>query len=301
MLSIIVNFFNNRREAKNTLHSMTRKYQLRAEKVDYEVIAIDNGSTKPLSESDVAAFGPQFRYRFEETASRSPVGAVNRACREARGDHLLVVIDGAHILSPGVLQAAVSAFQLYPAAFVATVSFHLGPKVQNISVSEGYNQAVEDAMLAKRPWRHDGYELYELAGSFSDGSGGWFGCLFESGCFGMRKSDFLAMGGLEERFQSRGGGLVNLDFFQTALAREDLEYVMLLGEGTFHQVHGGVASNAPEQSHPWNEFHDEYMAIRGKPFERVRRQPVFFGRIPSAALEIARVSAAIGLEFWKKA
>lgn len=299
VLSVIVNFFNNRREARNTLHSLTRGYQLGAAAIDYEVIAIDNGSTSPLSADEVRSFGPQFHYRFEATRSVSPVGAINRACREAAGEQLLILIDGAHILSPGILRGATQAFSLHPAAFVATVAFHLGPKVQNLSIREGYSQAVEDALLARSRWREDGYELFNLTGSFADDSGGWFGCLFESGCFGLGKRDFLAMGGLDERFQSRGGGLVNLDVFRNAVSRPDLEYVVLLGEGTFHQVHGGVATNAPADAHPWADFHREYVAIRGMDYTRVLRRPVLLGAIPDPALGIAQVSARQGLEFWK--
>ena len=106
------------------------------------------------------------------------------------------------------------------------------------------------------------------------------------------------MGGFDERFQSRGGGLANLDFFQNALSIPSLQYVMLLGEGSFHQVHGGVASNAPWSNHPWNEFNAEYMHIRGKPFQRRARRPFFLGTLPQEALHWIRISATRGLEFW---
>jgi hypothetical protein len=300
VLSVIVNFFNNRREARNTLHSLTRGYQHGAGALAYEVIAIDNGSSSPLTDSEVSAYGPQFRYRFEPTQSVSPVAAINRACREAAGEHLLILIDGAHILSPGVLRGAAQVFALYPSAFVATVAFHLGPKLQNVSVREGYNQQVEDALLAGSRWREDGYELFRLTGSFADDGGGWFGCLFESGCFGLRKSDFFAMGGLDERFQSPGGGLVNLDIFRNAISQRDLEYIVLLGEGSFHQVHGGVATNAPPDAHPWGAFHEEYVRIRGTAFERVRRRPILIGAIPDVALPIASASARYGQQFWRE-
>ncbi len=222
MLSVIVNFYNNQREAKNTLYSLTRAYQENAQDIAYEVIALDNGSTLPLSESDVSAFGAEFRYTFVATKSVSPVAAINNACRGAAGDFVVVIIDGAHILSPGILELTHAASRLFAAPFVATVPFHLGPKTQNKSILEGYNQEIEDSLLSRARWRDDGYRLYEAAGAFSDGSMGWFGCLYESGCFGMRRTDYLSMGGFDERFQSRGGGLTNLDFFKRALSRPDL-------------------------------------------------------------------------------
>ena len=298
MLSIVVNFFNNRREAANTLYSLGRSYQQGIGDVPYEVIVIDHGSTSRLDESMVRSFGPEFRYRFVDTTAVSPVKAINDGCREAAGDRLLVMIDGAHIASPGILRHSLDAFTLFPAPFIATVPFHLGPGRQNVTIAQGYNAAVEEEYLAKSGWRSNGYRLYTIAGNFADGSDGWFGCLFETGCFGMRKRDYLDLGGFDERFQARGGGLVNLDLFDCALARADFQYVLLVGEATFHQVHGGVASNAPASAHPWAEFHQDYVAIRGKPYQRRPRPPYYLGTLPAEAMPIAQESLRRGTAFW---
>jgi glycosyltransferase involved in cell wall biosynthesis len=301
MLSVVVNFFNNRREARNTLHSLSAAYQRGARDLPYEVIAVDNGSSTPLQEAEVRAFGPQFRYRYVANASVSPAAAINAACRDAAGDRLLVMIDGAHILSPRVLELASAAFDAFPSPFVATVPFHLGPKHQYDSVLEGYNQQVEDGILAASGWREDGYRLYSLTAAFSDASEGWFGMLLESGCFGMRKADFLALGGYDERFQSPGGGLVNLDLFRQALLREDLQYVVLLGEGSFHQFHGGITTNVPRDRQRWAEFEQEYVRIRNERDALVRRKPHLLGTVPAEALRIAQYSATKGFALWEKA
>jgi len=300
MLSVIVNFFNNRREARNTLHSLTTAYQRGVDGLAYEVIAVDNGSTQPLSDAEVRGYGPQFRYRYVDRASVSPAAAINAACRDAQGERLLIMIDGAHILSPRILELSTLAFASLPSPFIATVLFHLGPKHQYDSVLEGYNQQVEDAVLASCGWKGDGYRLYAASSAFADASEGWFGKLLESCCFGLRKSDFLAMGGYDERFQSPGGGLVNLDLFRRALLRPELQYVVLLGEGTFHQFHGGVATNQPRDRQPWAGFHEEYVRVRGAPFQRASRQPLLIGSIPAEARHIAQYSAARGIELWEK-
>ena len=298
MLSIVVNFFNNPREAKNTLYSLTRAYQNEIKNIPYEVIVLDNGSTQPLTEKQVQSFGPEFKYRFVSTTSVSPVTAINAACRDALGEELIVMIDGAHILSPGILKHSIDAFTLFPSPFIATVPFHLGPMRQNESILEGYNQLMEDRLLSECSWKSNGYNLYKIAGDFADACRGWFGCLFESSCFGIKKADYQSLGGLDERFQSRGGGLVSPDFFTRALSRENLQYVMLLGEGTFHQFHGGVASNAPYSRHPANEFHQEYVNIRGIPYKQVLRKPYHMGILPDEALRVATISAGLGEQFW---
>ena len=299
-LSVVVNFFNNRREARNTLYSLTRNYQLEVQDIPYEVIALDNGSSQPLSAAEVCSFGPEFHYRFVPTESVSPVRAINKACREATGERLLIMIDGAHIVTPRVLRLVHEAFQRFPSSFVATVPFQLGPTKQNLSVQQGYNQQVEDQLLQACNWKQNGYRLYSVSASFADDSGGWYGQLFESGCFAMRKVDYLALGGFDERFQSPGGGLANLDIFQRALLRRDLDYVVLLGEGTFHQVHGGVSTSAPIHEHPWKAFHQEYMQIRGRRFIRVPRKPFFLGEVPKEAIRPAEFSRTVAGEIWRK-
>ncbi|MGD1275907.1 MAG: glycosyltransferase family A protein [Tepidisphaeraceae bacterium] len=300
MLSVIINFFNMRREARNSLFSLSRGYQKNIDNLEYEVIAVDNGSSQPLSEAEVSAWGPQFKYRFFATQSPSPVQAINEACRHAQGDRLMVMLDGAHILSPGILSLTDRAFALFASPFVATVAMHLGPNVQNISVAEGYNQDVEDRLLEQSQWRSNGYRLFTIADAFPDDSYGWFGCLLESNCFAMGKQAFFDLGGFDQRFQSPGGGLVNLDFFANAVSREELSYVVLLGEASFHQVHGGIATNAPVHEHPFGKFRDEFVRIRGRELRRVLRRPFFLGKVSHEAERATLMSAASGLEFWQK-
>lgn len=47
-ISIVVVFYNMRREARRTLYSMSAEYQKDVGETDYEVIAIDNNSEYPL-------------------------------------------------------------------------------------------------------------------------------------------------------------------------------------------------------------------------------------------------------------
>jgi hypothetical protein len=299
-LSVVVNFYNNRREAPNTLYSLTRGYQQGGLDIEYEVIVLDHGSTQPLSQEEVRAFGPEFQYRFVETRSVSPVAAINAACRDAAADLLVVMIDGAHIITPGVIRLVLESFRRHGSPFVATVPLHLGPQRQDLSMRNGYDQREEDRLLARTGWKENGYRLFAASGAFHDDSGGWYGQLFESACFAMRKVDFLSLGGFDERFQSRGGGLVNLDMFQRALVRKDLRYVVLLGEGTFHQFHGGVATNAPADEHPWKTFHEEYVRIRGHPFVRLTRAPRFLGEFPPEAAAFESASRRAGDMLWQK-
>ena len=300
MLSILINFYNNRREAQNSLYSLSRAYA-RVPDLDYEVLAVGNGSTVPLSEDFVRSFGPEFHFHYHATRSVSPVEALNGAAREARGEHLMVMIDGAHILSPGILPLVRRAFNAFEHPFIATTALHLGPKPQDESSLEGYTTQVEDALLAGSHWRDDGYRLFNIAHAFGDRGFGWFGCPAESNCFALRRDDFLAIGGFDERFQTRGGGLANLDLFRRAVSQETWDYVMLLGEATFHQYHGAAPASAAERQRRWDEFAAEYAQIRGMPFQQVERRPFFMGALPREALVATSYSAYHGLNAWQKA
>lgn len=276
-LTILVNFYNMRREAARTLHTLSTRYQAGVSSADYEVIAIDNGSTAPLDEDLVAAQGPHFFYRRFASSSPSPCAAINEAARQSRGTSLMVCIDGARMLTPGVVRFALGALDLHPHPFVYTLGMHLGHRPQNELIDEGYDQAVEDRLLATIPWQDEGYRLFDI-GSLALSSGhGYFSTLSESNCFGLRRADFEALGGLDVAFQSPGGGLANLDFFNRVHERPDIQPVMLLGEASFHQFHGGVATNVRPADHPWTDMVAEYARIRAKPYARVWRPPEYYG------------------------
>ena len=293
-LSIICVFFNMRREAQRSLLSLSRAYQRDVE-IDYEVICIDNGSSEPLDEQAVRSFGAEFRHQVFETSSKSPAAAVNFGVRQALAEHVMLIIDGAHILTPRVLAYTDIAMRSFANPLVAVQSMPLG----DTAAGTKWDQAAEDRAIATIDWQRNGYELFRLAHSYGDDARGWFGALFESACLTLRKEAFEQLGGLDERFQSPGGGLVLLDFFQRALARPELAYIMLLGESTFHQYHGGAATGASPGDHPWHRFHDEYRSLRGHDFQRIPRLPIYLGQFMPQSLAMAEFSARHGFAFWR--
>ena len=252
-LSVVVVVHDMQREAPRTLHTLSTAYQQGVAGDRYEVIVVENPSDRMLSAQAVQGFGPHFRYLVNPRSSRSPAGAINLGAREALGRRLMLMIDGARILSPGVLRQTLAAFRLYDRPVVATLAWHLGPDNQARSIHQGYCQEVEDRLLAESGWETDGYRLFQissLAGACSDG---WFFPISESNCISMSREHFEGLGGYSEEFQSPGGGLLNLDFYSRAVADSDLPLIILLGEGSFHQVHGGVATNRRDDA-PIRQF-----------------------------------------------
>jgi len=95
-----------------------------------------------------------------------------------------------------------------------------------------------------------------------------------------------------------GGGLVNLDMYTRACELPDTDLVIILGEGNFHQIHRGVATNVsePENLMRWKEWEEQYFKIRGKPYTLPGKRPEYIGHIPRQALKWILYSAETAIE-----
>ena len=98
-------------------------------------------------------------------------------------------------------------------------------------------------MLESLDWRRDGYQLFRIATLAGSSRHGWFAPLGESNCVFVTRNTFKILGGFDEAFDYPGGGLLNLDFYRRACERPETELVILLGEGSFHQYHGGATTD----------------------------------------------------------
>ena len=287
-LSVVVVVYNMPREARRTLYSLSVDYQRHIDPDEYEVIVVDNGSDSPIDPKLIEGLTGNFRLIRIDPASPSPAHAINRGLAEARGEIIGVMIDGARITTPGLLHFARHGARLYDEAVVATLGWYLGHDLQGWSKRYGYDHAREDALLDSIDWPRDGYRLFEIGTMDESSVDGWFQPIAESNALFLRRELWELLGGVDERFEAPGGGLLNLDTFFRVLERPDAELVILLGEATFHQLHGGINTNAsPErQSDNWQGWAGEYEAIRGRPYQtsRSRRAPTYIGTLPQPAL-----------------
>lgn len=284
LLSVVVVGFDMARELPRTVRSLLPPYQLGIPDDAIEIIVADNNSAEPVRRDQFPAGADVTVIRVED-GGVSPCRAINRAAAMARGQLIAVVIDGARMASPGLLRAATDAIRIDPDAFVATLGFHLGPKVQQVSVTEGYAQAVEDELLAGIGWPSDGYRLFEICALGESYRDGVFTAPPETTFFVMAAERFRALGGFDEGFQALGGGFCNYDFFERATADPSKPFVMLVGEGTFHQLHygattqaGGVRRPVGAAAEPLSDIYSrEYQALRGRPYVRSFPVPVLHG------------------------
>ncbi|MFK8013275.1 MAG: sulfotransferase [Marinicellaceae bacterium] len=274
-LSIVLICYNMQREIIRTVQSFLAPYQVDIDDKTIEIIVIDTGS-KQLP--DLSDFKDKIKFIKFKTKHPSPVEAVNHGINIASSELIGVLIDGARMVTPGMCRDVIKVNDIYNRVFISTLAFHLGPKVQMESVFEGYNQDVEDSLLENIDWMNNGYDLY-LASSLALSSiNGLFGPIAESNAIFTTKEIWKELNGFDEKFISIGGGLSNLDVYKRACEMQDLKHIRLSNEATFHQVHGGVATNNKQGIND-SIFYQEYESIHNKPYSVPELIPELYGEL----------------------
>jgi cephalosporin hydroxylase/GT2 family glycosyltransferase len=270
LVSFIVVFFNMAREAARTLTSLQRSYQRGADTINYEVICIDNGSAVPLDPAWVAGFGPEFRLMRPERSSPSPVALMNAAARTARGHHLALMIDGAHLLSPGVLREVAEAIAEAPSVVIGLRQWFIAGD-QRFLARSGWTRAQEDMLFDRIAWPREGYDLFRIASPVWESPNHWFDGMSESNCLFVPASTFHAIGGFDEAFDEAGGGYANLDLCRRAVEATAEPLVALIGEASFHQFHNGTTTNVDdnEKERLVRAYDLKYARLRGRPWTGV--------------------------------
>lgn len=233
-----------RRELPRTLLSLCPPYQTDIARADLEIILIDNGSAHPPCVDEFRHLDADIRVAHQPDATASPVPAINLGLSLARAPLIGVWIDGARLASPGLLAACVAAARLHPRPVVATLNYQLGPSLQFDSARHGYDQAAEDRLLDDIGWPGEGYRLFDIA--TSELRAGPDGPMLESNALFLPRALWDELGGYDPAFVEPGGGVVNPDTYLRACALSGVQQIRILGEGTFHQIHGGLSTSTPE-------------------------------------------------------
>ena len=283
LLSLVVIAHNMAAQLSNTLHSLFTDYQRGINQEDYEVLILENNSAYCLPQNIIEKLPANFSYTLRDEKSPSPVAAVNEGLRRAKGEWLGLMIDGAHLLTPGVLQYIKLAQKIDKNAFVTVPAYHLGYKEQNESAKEGYNEQVESELLEKISWPENGYRLFEIGTRCANNDRGYFAPILESNCFFAPRQAYEKIGYADMDFQLPGGGSINLHMTRQLGTLEELKFITLAGEGSFHQFHGGVTSSAQREL----VVEDHKKQLHGKwggDYKHLARNPIILGHFPEPAL-----------------
>jgi glycosyltransferase involved in cell wall biosynthesis len=275
-LSIIVVCYRMAIQIRNTIHSLDPSYQRGVAESDYEVILVENSSDQQLRAGDIDLLPNNFRYVLREESSTSPAAAINEGFRLARGDFIGLMIDGAYLLTPGILKYALLSLRATSQAFVTVPTYHLGPEEQAVSVCQGYDVSVQEELLESINWTNNGYRLFQIGSLCLANPKGLFSSILESNCYFASRQAFDDIGYADESFQQPGGGSLNLHMTLKLGTRDGSVYFSLGGEGVFHQYHGGVTTSETRDEHLQRfdvELHEKW---DGK-FHYFARNPIVIG------------------------
>lgn len=292
-LSVVVVVHDMARELPRTLSTLDPTHQRDIVADDYEVVVVDNGSAVPIEKSLLGRFRGRLRVVRIDPAPPSPALAANHGIQLTEGDLVGLIIDGARMASPGLLSTALLATRLAPRPVITAPAWHLGAVPHMRAAETGYDQVAEDELLARSGWEDDGYELFAVSTFAGSSWRGWFGPMGESSSLFLARELWDEVGGLDERFVMPGGGLVNHDLYRRACCLPDVQLVEMLGEGTFHQFHGGAATT---RRFRWDDMHAEYQVHRGRPYRPPEKTPLYIGRVPHQALTHIEQSARLRMD-----
>lgn len=292
-LSIVVIVYRMPRQAMNTLTSLLPAYQRDVSESEYEILVVENSSDSNLDHDLVLGMASNVKYLHRDEPTRSPAAACNHGIAEAAGDHITLMVDGARMVTPGLVRTALDSLRARPDSLFTVPGYHLGSQLQRDPAETGYGEREEGELLKRVNWLQDGYRLFDIAVLSGSCSNGYLLPVAETNFLTMSRTRWEAIGGVDTRFTSSGGGFVNLDLYRRAVEDSTGAVVVAPGEGTFHQFHGGVTTGQPgvDRESLLADLEKEYTRLRGVAFESPRVNPVLLGQVSSNAVRFLLFSA----------
>jgi len=295
LLSVIVIGYRMARQLANTLFTLGPAYQRNVAGLDYEVIVVENESDDCMDQRQIDALPANFRYHRRVEPGRSPVAAINVAFGHCRGEYIGLIVDGARLLSPRILEYAALAYRMDPDSIVTVPGYHLGDQQQHEITDPVEAYAREKCLLESIDWRGNGYLLFTVSTLGGGNSRGYLQPFMESNCFFAAARHFARIGHADTRFQYSGGGSVNLHTFRALGLHPQTRFVVLPGEGSFHQYHGGVTTRAREDREQEISGHNAQLReIWQENFHGLRREPLLLGAVTPWALPFLTLSSEMG-------
>lgn len=296
LLSIIVIAYDMPRQALNTLISLGTGYQEGVEKDDYEVIVVENRSQRNMDAAAISTLQGNFRYFLRDEPGVSPAAAINFGFEQARGRFIGLMIDGARMVTPGVIRYALMAFKITEDAMVVVPGYNLGETEQQFNISVGYTEEKEKSLLSEIDWPHHGYRLFDISCLSGANPNGIFHPFMECNCLFMSKEIFNDIGKANECFNLAGGGSLNLYTYRKAALHPRSQSFILAGEGSFHQFHGGVTTSEVDgRELILREQNEQLNKLLGEPFRAPKIEPILLGKISGPSLRYLKHSVDRGI------
>lgn len=292
-ISFIVVAYNIPRQLERTLLSLTPFYQ-ECKPGEMEIIIIDNGSDTPLRKADFSRFSRVTKV-IRIDGHPSPVHGLNRGIEAAQFSNVALMIDGAHMLTPGIVRNAKAVFQLMARPVINVPQYILGSASQNLRSKAGAFEQ-EAADLEALGWPANGYTLFDYALVPGENFSKYALDAIESNCLITSKEILAESGAYDERFDEPGAGLANIEIFTRLVNDPKNKYVTLAGEGSFHQDHGGTTTSleADARDRLVASFYERYREITGDERNQTLRGPFVFGDVSAGNKYVPTISREYG-------
>lgn len=278
----------------NTLLSLSPLMQKNIAADDYEIIAVENESSEMLPQEKISEIPGNIRYFPRKESGTSPAAAINFGLQKASGSHIGIMIDGARMLTPRIIEHALMAFRACPNALVCVPGYYIGPYEHKSEKANLFSQEDEKKLLETIRWKENPYRLFDQCQLSSANAKGFFQPFMESNCFFTSIENIRRINGAEERFNLPGGGSINMYMLKKLGTLPECSHIFVLpGEGTFHQQHGGVSTIPGEKRNSLvSEFSAQLKEISGeKHFRSFSREPIMLGSTTSHAMKFMRFSS----------
>jgi cephalosporin hydroxylase len=177
-----------------------------------------------------------------------------------------------------VLRYGMAGLNSYDRAIVGTQQWYMGPGQQGDVLVDGYDDDLEDHLFEEISWPTDGYRLFDIGHFIGDRD--WLDGLWESNCLFAPRALLAQAGCFDEAFSMPGGGYANLELYERLGSSPDVTAVTILGEGSFHQSHGGTTTNQPdiaERNQRLANYAKHYADLRGRTFRGLDKQMHYVG------------------------
>lgn len=292
-ISVIVIVYRMRRQAMNTLRSLVPPCQKNISPGDYEIVVVENQSDDMLVADELKSLAPNIRYYPREESGVSPVHAINFAFTQCRAPTIGLMIDGARMVTPRVLEYVLLAQRMDTNALIAVPGYNLGPAEQQYANHNSYNEEAEQQLLDKAGWLENPYRLFDIASIGGANPTGVINPLLESNCVFTSAECFKKIGYADTEFTYPGGGSLNLHLFRSlGMLPETSHYFILPGEGSFHQLHGGVTTTPREDREQMLKQFAKQLNRRWGVFSVLKREPILLGAVTAHAQRFLKYSCA---------
>ncbi len=204
-LSIVVIVYDMVVQSENTLRSLMAGYQQSVTEDDYEVIVVENESSRCMRPGFIDSLPRNFSYYLRSETEPTPVHAINFALGLCRGENICLMIDGARMVTPGVVNYVLMGHQLGEKSVVTVPGYHIGNQLQQEAIDHGYDVEQDQALVRSIRWPDAGYRLFDIACFSGSSAPGFFLPNSESNCISIPREVWRELGATGPALQPEWG------------------------------------------------------------------------------------------------